>query len=106
MLISSIGKNDNQKPSNARKYVLMGLIGSGVLLVIVIVLLLVFSMMKGNEPKPLTVNVNGELKEYSEDTFKFTENAIYVSLKDIAGLIGYRYYDGEYQKYTQDKTKC
>ena len=93
MQISSIGKKANQPTSNAKKYVLIGLIISVILLIILFVLLILVQSIK---PAPaLTLNVDGEAKQFATDTFKFTQdNEIYVSLKDVASLIGYRYYDG------------
>lgn len=106
MQISSIGKQKKEEPSKARKYVLIGIIISAILLVLVFVLLMVYGLMKKNAPKALTLNIDGEQKTFTEGTFIFSGDNLYISLKDIAGAIGYRYYDGEYKKYTQNKDKC
>lgn len=43
---------------------------------------------------------------YTEDMFVFEENKIYVSIKGIAPLLGYTAYNGGYDQYTEDRTKC
>lgn len=96
-------KKDVQKNSNLKKYILIGLILAVTLLIILLVVVVLYSSMK---PKPLTVFIDGSAANYTQDTFIFNEDKVYVSLKDIAGLIGYRYYDGGYKEFTQDKSKC
>ncbi len=105
MQISSLGTNNHEpEKTNLKKYVLIALIASVVLLVIVLICIVLFSNMK---PKTLTLLVDGQAKEFSQDTFIIdNNNNIYVSLKDIASLIGYRYYNGGYQQFTEDNTMC
>lgn len=43
---------------------------------------------------------------YSENMFLYEGENIYVSIKDIAPLLGYTVYNGGYGQYTEDKTKC
>lgn len=50
-----------------------------------------------------------ETISYSEDLFVFEEDKIYVSIKDMATLVGYRAYNGAYgsqDQYSEDITKC
>lgn len=106
MQISSLGSNPEPEKSNLKKYVLIALIISLVLLVVVLICIVLFSSMKTNG---LTLSVNGENKPFSENTFIFDNNEIYVSLEDIANVIGYKYYRGGYggeEQYTEDTTKC
>lgn len=102
MQINSIGKKEEKK-SNAKKYVLISLIICIVLLFLVLILVVLFN---ADRPRGLSLVVNGQTKEYSQDTFVFEENNIYISLKDVSKLIGYRYEVGGYKQYTEDKTKC
>lgn len=52
-------------------------------------------------------SVNGKIiKKYSSDLFIFEEDNIYISLKDIAPIIGYEYKNGEYKQYTEDTDSC
>lgn len=103
MQISSLNSNNRQNNSNAKKYILIGLIISVVLLLIVLVISVLYSSMK---PKNLQLVVNGNSMNFAKDTFFMENDKIYVSLKDIANLIDYRYYEGGYREFTQDKSIC
>lgn len=103
MQISSLSSNNKPSNSNAKKYILIGLIISVALLLIVLVLSVLYSGMK---PKNLKLVVNGNSINFSQDTFLMENNKIYVSLKDIANVIDYRYYEGGYREFTQDKSIC
>ena len=41
-----------------------------------------------------------------KNLFLFEDDEVYVSLKDIAELIGYKYYNGGYKQYSEDTSKC
>jgi len=43
---------------------------------------------------------------YSESLFLFQNDKIYISIRDIAPLLGYNVYNGGYGEYTEDKSKC
>ena len=103
MQIGNLNASKDNKNSKTKKYVLIGLIVSVVLLFLILTLLIVFSSMK---PQKLMLSIDGQTKEFAQDTFVFEEEKVYVSLKDIANLVGYRYYDGGYKEFTQDKTIC
>ena len=50
-----------------------------------------------------------ELTSYTEDMFVFEEDKVYVSIKDMATLVGYKAYNGAYgnqDQYSEDTTKC
>ena len=52
-------------------------------------------------------NINGKRTSMpTNNLFVYEGNKIYVSLYDIAGLIGYKYYQGGYKEYTEDSSKC
>ena len=56
--------------------------------------------------KEFKVFINGSRNSNIESVF-YTENGkLYVAIKDIANYLGYDAYNGEYQKYSEDKTKC
>lgn len=42
----------------------------------------------------------------TEDLFQFDGDNVYVSLKDISSIVGYKYYNGGYKQYTEDASKC
>lgn len=103
MQISSLSSNNKQNSSNTKKYVLIGLIASVILLILVLIMLTLFS---GMTPQTLTLAVNGQTVEFAQDTFIFEDNKIYVSLRDVSNLIEYRYCDGKYNEFSQDKSSC
>ena len=43
---------------------------------------------------------------YSESLFLFQNDKVYISIRDIAPLLGYNVYNGGYGEYTEDKSKC
>ena len=43
---------------------------------------------------------------YSESLFLFQNDKVYISIRDIAPLLGYNVYNGGYGEYTEDKAKC
>lgn len=43
---------------------------------------------------------------YTSSMFMFQNNKIYVSIRDIAPLLGYNVYNGGYGEFTEDRTKC
>ena len=43
---------------------------------------------------------------YADDLFVFQNGKVYISLRDIAPLVGYKYHDGDYEQYSADKNKC
>lgn len=46
------------------------------------------------------------ISKTTDDLFVVEDENVYVSLKDISSLIGYKYYNGGYKQYTEDSTKC
>ena len=52
-------------------------------------------------------NLDGRRQsEYSSNLFLFQDNKIYISIRDIAPLLGYNVFNGGYGEYTEDKSKC
>lgn len=49
-----------------------------------------------------------EIKEYSEDLFKFEEGSDkpYVNIREFASMIGYKTYKGDYKAYEEDVNFC
>lgn len=103
MQINDIGIKKEQTKSKAKKYVLIGLIVSAVLLLLLLIMLVLISTVT---PKNLTLTIDGTVKTFASDVFIKEDNTLYVSLRDIANLVGYRYYEGGYKQYNQDKSIC
>lgn len=96
---------NNPKPkSKGKKVVLTLLIISIILLVILIALIY---LLKGSQPKKTGLYVNEEKKDFVEGLIidNSTDGKKYISLKDVAPLIGYEYQNGEYLQYEESKTK-
>lgn len=75
-----------------------------VTLLIVIGIVILISVL-GKEK--LIVTVDGKKVSFTEDTFLFTENNgdVYLSIRDIAPLVGYEAHNGEYKVNSEDISK-
>ena len=83
----------------------MTLIAISIVIVILIVIGIVMVMANIKEAQ-LAITVDGKRQEFTEDTFIFMETGeIYVSIRDIAPLVGYETHNGEYKVNTEDTTK-
>lgn len=86
-----------------------------VIFIFIVILILLSSVVIGliyylqQTEFKFTVN-NVAIKNYSNDLFLFnTEGKVYISIKDLAGLIDYKAYNGSYgnqEQYSEDNTKC
>lgn len=93
----------NQGKSNAPKTATIIAILIGV--TVIILMVIIFAMMSMKENK-LAVYIDRNLVTVTEDTFKFTDDGkIYISIKDIATLVGYDAHKGEYKIDVEDDSK-
>lgn len=94
--------NNNKKSKSKLTTIISVLIVITILIVIAIVVL----MLSMNE-KSLVVSVDGKNVQITEDTFLFEENSreVYISIKDIAPLVGYESHNGEYKINKEDTSK-
>ncbi len=82
--------------------------------IIIIALILVFLLSMGVlgaifylKNKELKFYMDGSKTSFQDDLFIFENGKIYVSIKDIAGKIGYSINNGEYKNpYSEDTSKC
>lgn len=96
--------NGNMQPDvHKHNKILIALVASIILFVMI---LLAFVLITTLQPKTLQVYIDEELIKVSEDTFVIKNNKVYVSIKDISPLIGYTYYNGEYNSFSEDNDKC
>jgi len=101
-----IGTNVTEKERKSKR--LMKII------IIMIVLLLIISVSLFGaiyylKAKQFKFYVDAQImpnKSITNDLFIYNNDKVYVSLKDIAEIIGYKYYNGGYKQYTEDTTKC
>ena len=91
-----------KKPHNKVMTIISVLIVITVLIVIAIVIL-----MMQVEKNKLSVTIDGKRININEDTFLFAENSeeVYVSIQDIAPLVGYEAHNGEYKVNAEDTSK-
>lgn len=84
-----------------------------IIILIVIVLLISFGIMGAIyylQKTQFKFLIDGqEPISYAEDLFIFEDENVYISIKDMATLVGYRAYNGAYgsqAQYSEDNTKC
>lgn len=84
-----------------------------IVICMVVILLLSFSIMGVIfylQKTQFKFYINGaETTSFAEDLFIFEEDKVYISIKDMATLVGYKAYNGAYgsqEQYSEDITKC
>lgn len=101
-----IGTNMEEKQRKSKKIMKIIIILIVLLLIISIALFATIYYLKSKQFK-FTVNEKSiSSNSYSSDLFIFEGDKIYVSLKDIASIIDYKYYNGGYKQYTEETTNC
>ena len=94
-------KNIGEQKSKKTTLIIIILIAITLLAVIGIIFLL---MTQKNDK--MLLSIDGKAVNYSDDTFVFTEDGkVYISIADIAKLVGYEAHKGEYKAFTQDEDK-
>ena len=81
------------------------------IITILIIILLIISISLGIAIYFLKLQqfkfvVDGKSISKSDGIFIINEDKVYVSIKDISSVIGYKYYNGGYKQYTEDTNKC
>lgn len=99
-----IGTNQEEKDKKTKKIMIWIAIAIIMLFVISIILFITIYYLQGQLFK---FNIDGQkVAMPSDDLFVYEQDAVYVSIKDIAPLIGYNYYNGGYKQYTEDASQC
>ena len=97
----NVEENEDLKTKRTMRIIIIAI---GALLLISIALFITIYNLRSQLFK---FNINGKRASMPvEDLFVYQNNNIYVSLHDIAPLIGYQYYQGGYKEYTEDTNKC
>ena len=94
-----------KQDSKAKRMVLFAIVFLVVLLIVIIVAIAIINqLMKGEEK----LSVDGKsVKMPSSMVYKDNEtNNIYIQISTAAYYAGYDFYNGEYNKFTEDRTKC
>lgn len=91
---------NDEKPSGKKKMVLIGIITCIVLIVILTILILFYKQIDATTFK---LFIDGTQVKCSDD-FYIQDDAgnIYVKARELAGLIGWSYQNGEYGSFTED----
>lgn len=102
-LINNI-PNNNKKVSKIKLWFI-------IVIVLIIILLLtaggVWIYMQNLASNQFKFYIDGNKQtEYSDSLFLYENNKVYLSIKELAPLLGYRVYNGGYGQYTEDTTKC
>lgn len=99
-----IGTNQEEKDRKTKKIMLWITIAIIMLFVISIILFITIYYL---QEQLFKFYVDGEKTSVTtSDLFVYEGNTVYVSLKDIASMIGYKYYNGGYKEYSEDIDKC
>ena len=98
-------ETNNKKKTSTGKKIIRTLLIICILLLLISIILLMLSKNKTEVKEIFTVNDKEEIK--TEGMFlKTTNGESYISLKEAARLIGYKYFNGEYGENEEDKSKC
>ena len=98
-----IGTNISDKNQKSKKVMKIITILIIILLIISISLGIAIYFLKLQQFKFV---VDGKSISKSDGIFIINEDKVYVSIKDISSVIGYKYYNGGYKQYTEDTNKC
>ncbi len=98
-----IGTNISDKNQKSKKIMKIITILIIILLIISISLGIAIYFLKLQQFKFV---VDGKSISKSDGIFIINEDKVYVSIKDISSVIGYKYYNGGYKQYTEDTNKC
>lgn len=99
-----IGTNQQEKDKKTKKFMIGITIAIIMLFVISIILFITIYYLNDQLFK---FNVDGvKTKMTSSDLFVYEQDKVYVSISDIAPIIGYNFYNGGYKQYSEDATKC
>lgn len=99
-----LGTNQRQEDLKTKKIMKIIIIAIVLLLITSMALLGVIYYLKSQQFR-FEIDQNA-VSQYSEDLFIFENDKVYVSLKDISNLIGYKYYNGGYKQYSEELTSC
>ena len=99
-----IGTNQEEKDRKTKKIMIWITVAIIMLFIISIILFITIYYLNDQLFK---FNVDGvRTKVSTSDLFVYEQDKVYVSIKDIAPIIGYNFYNGGYKQYSEDTTKC
>lgn len=94
-----------EKESKGRKIIVAIII---LLIALIIITAVAIALLQQKENEKTKLSVNGKSVDFSRITMIRDSNTgeNYYSIKSVAQLVGYSFYNGGYKKYSEDKTKC
>lgn len=98
-----IGTSQEEKNRKTKKVMIGITVTIVILLIISIALFVAIYYLRGKQFK---FSVDGKALVATEDLFVFEGENVYISIKDIAPIVGYKYYNGGYKQYSEDISKC
>lgn len=104
-LIENIPDNNNTNKNSKFKVWFIIVIILIVLLIIAAVFVWLYSMNLSSSQFKFNLDSVRQSK-YSSSLFVFQNDKVYISIREIASLLGYNVYNGGYGEYTEDKSKC
>lgn len=96
--------NEEKKSKEQNTKVLKLIIIAIVVLVLILVAVMSYSMYL--QSKQFKFYINEKNTSIPSDLIKNEDGEVYISIKDMANLLGYEYNNGEYKKYNEDSNQC
>ena len=99
-----MGQQYEEKDAKLKKVIKISIILAVIALFIV---LGVYMYVYYLDSQSLKLSIDSQRTAITEQTFVIDETgAVYVAIDEFAKMTGYEFYQGEYGKYTEDKSKC
>ena len=94
-----------EKENKGKKIIIIAIV---IMIALIIITSVAIVLLQQKENEKTKLQVNGQLTSIPYDFMVTDEETgeTYYSVKRMAYLAGYEYYNGEYKKYSEDKTKC
>ncbi|MBQ9297976.1 MAG: WG repeat-containing protein [Clostridia bacterium] len=99
------GQSIQPKDNKIKKIIIISIIVAVVALFIV---LGIYMYVFYKDSQTLKMLIDNKQVAMSKELFVFDDESgkTYISINDFAPLVGYRYFQGEYNKHTEDNSKC
>lgn len=100
-LIDNEEKKSKEQSTKLLKIIIIAI----VVLALILVAVLSYSMYLQSKEFKFLVN-DRNVSNIPSNLFIFEDEDVYISIKDMADLLGYEYNNGEYKKYNEDTNQC
>lgn len=101
-----VGTNMEEEQKNKKKLMTIISVLIVILLIIAIGLFVLINYLKAQQFKFIVDKQTISSSKYASDLFVFQNDEVYISLKDVSTIIGYKFYNGGYKQYTENTDKC